>query len=167
MELGQCGVGPHSSGRPAIGQVRSFVLPKLIYVGVGARRGRRTLARAHAGAVFAGRVDYLAVRSSAPQKSPPPGCACRDAGSLVFGIAGPDAPNTWSLAAKACGGRSQRAFWGAEEHRACGQARSAVRHHSRRGCLSAAPAGRVASSATGRKSEHRRAVGASSARPLQ
>ncbi len=34
---------------------------------------------------------------------------------------GCDDPNTRSPAAKVCGGRSWRAFWGAEERRACGQ----------------------------------------------
>ena len=86
---------------------------------------------------------------------------------MVFGGPGPDSQNTRSLAAKACGGRWRRAFWGAEERRACALARSATRQHSRRGCLNAESAANAVSSATGRKTEHRRAVGAFSARPPQ
>ena len=53
--------------------------------------------------------------------------------------------------------------------RSTGLAASAqrYRHHSRRGCLSAESEANAASSATGRKTEHRRAVGAFSARPPQ
>ena len=63
-------------------------------------------------------------------------------------------------------GQDMARLCGAEERRACGLARSANRHQTRRDCSSAAAAGRVASFATGRKTEHHRAVGAQR-RPLQ
>jgi peptide/nickel transport system ATP-binding protein len=53
----------------------------------------------------------------------------------------------------------------AEERRRRGGARSALRCHSHRGCLSVAPAGRAASSSMRPGGEHRRSVGAFSARP--
>ena len=53
----------------------------------------------------------------------------------------------------------------AEERRRRGGARSALRQHSHRGCLSVAPAGRAASSSVRPGGEHRRSVGAFSARP--
>ena len=59
----------------------------------------------------------------------------------------------------------------AEKRRACDRARSAPSPHACRSCLSAAPAGREASSATGRKTEHRREprpqAGASHSKPRQ
>ena len=77
-------------------------------------------------------------------------------------------------------------FWGAEERTARVGARSALRCHSGRGCPNAAPAGRVVRSAARPvrdnercgeahncakrllcRSQHHRAVGAFSARPLQ
>ena len=58
-------------------------------------------------------------------------------------------------------------FCGAEEHSLGVGARSALRHHSGRGCPNAAPAGRVVSSAARPSGEHHRAVGAFSARPPQ
>jgi hypothetical protein len=53
----------------------------------------------------------------------------------------------------------------AEEHSRRGGARSALRQHSHRGCLSVAPAGRAASSSVRPGGEHHRSVGAFSARP--
>ena len=53
----------------------------------------------------------------------------------------------------------------AEEHSRRGGARSALRKHFHRGCLSVAPARRAASSAMRPGGEHRRSVGAFSARP--
>ena len=46
-------------------------------------------------------------------------------------------------------------LWGAESRRAGGRARSALRHLTRRGCLSGVRAAHKASSATGRKPEQR------------
>jgi hypothetical protein len=53
----------------------------------------------------------------------------------------------------------------AEERRRRGGARSALQHQIHRGCLSVAPAGRAASSSVRPGGEHRRSVGAFSARP--
>ena len=62
--------------------------------------------------------------------------------------------------AKAWPGRAQRFVWSAEERRARGRARSALRQLTCRGCLSGANAVRAASSAAGHETEHRREVDA-------
>ena len=118
----------------------------------------------------------------APLKSPPPGTACRDAleqrqWRCTFGTqADQDTRNPEALRSKptpttssspqACGGRVRRAS-GATRSTGLAASAKRVRKHFRRGCLSGAPARRAASSATGRKTEHRSAVGAFSARPPQ
>ena len=56
-------------------------------------------------------------------------------------------------------------LWGGEKRRPMVGARSALRHLTRRACLSAAPAGRVASCATRPSGEHRSGVGRSTDRP--
>ena len=114
----------------------------------------------------AARADRWAVLLGAPQIARagyrlPRRCVV---GARALGLRHPEHQEPGCKGLRA--GRAAR-LWGAEEHRACGLARSAIRAHSRRSCPSAAPAGRVASSATGRKTAHRRAVGAFSARPLQ
>ncbi len=80
---------------------------------------------------------------------------------LVFGS--PNTKDTASRQAVAGGGD----LWGAEERSPGGGARSALRQHSRRGCSNGVRAARVVSSAPHPLGEHHRAVGASSARPLQ
>jgi len=55
-------------------------------------------------------------------------------------------------------------LWCAEKRRACGLARSATRKHSRRACPNVVRAAHGVSCATGRKIEHRRAVGRSTDR---
>ena len=64
-----------------------------------------------------------------------------------------------SVDCKDAGGRRAQRICGAEEHRACGRARSALRKQTRRSCPSAESEANAASSATGRKPEHRRGVG--------
>ena len=61
---------------------------------------------------------------------------------------------------KVASGAAAARLGGAEKHRSQGRARSALRCLTRRGCQSAAPAGRVVSFAPGPETEHRRAVGA-------
>ena len=55
----------------------------------------------------------------AARRSHPP--RLRSGLARLRGSPGSGSPNTRSPVAKACGGRVWRAFWGAEEHRACGQ----------------------------------------------
>ncbi len=94
--------------------------------------------------------------------SPVPACMH----GRVRGSPDPDLPNTKCPASRQAqpGGGD---FWSAEERSSRVGARSALRHHSGRGCPNEAPAGRVVSSAARPSGEHRRAVGAFSARPLQ
>ena len=61
-------------------------------------------------------------------------------------------------------GQAAARLWCAEKHRACGLARSAIRNLTRRGCSNGANPVSKVSSATGRKTEHRRAVGRSTDR---
>ena len=63
------------------------------------------------------------------------------------------------LSEGACGQAAAR-VGGAEKRRARGRARSALRHLTRRSCLSAVSEANVASSAAGHETEHRREVGA-------
>jgi hypothetical protein len=57
-------------------------------------------------------------------------------------------------------GQAAACVGGAEKRRACGRARSALRHLTRRDCLSAANEVSEASFAAGHMTEHRRGVGA-------
>jgi hypothetical protein len=89
----------------------------------------------------------------------------RDVGARDRGP-GPDATHTAHPASRQAepGGGD---FWRAEEHRPRVGARSALRLHSGRICLNEAPAGRAVSYAARPWGEHRRVVGAFSARPRQ
>jgi hypothetical protein len=100
------------------------------------------------------RAPTPALRCSPPQKSPLAGAARRVATLVVF--VAPHA-TTGSARQAVPGGRD---FWGAEERRALGRARSAHRLLTRRDCSSAANAVSVASFATGHEPEYRRGVGA-------
>jgi hypothetical protein len=86
--------------------------------------------------------------------------------SVLVGLRAEGATSLWLLQSVAAGGarwwRFQRR---AEERRRRGGARSALQHQIHRGCLSVAPAGRAASSSVRPGGEHRRSVGAFSARP--
>ena len=117
----------------------------------------------------------------APPNAPPPGTACRDAGEqqqwrTTFGTQADQQPRsaeahrakpatpTKGSSPQACGGRVRRACGAA---RSTGLAASAkrVRQHFHCACLNGAAEGRAVSCAMGRKTEHRSAVGAFSARP--
>ena len=88
-------------------------------------------------------------------------------GCLVAGtVAACESSNTLSFAGKVAGGAWAGRIGAAEEHRASGRARSALRQLIRRICLSAVSEANVASYATGRKAEHRRAPSRSEGKPL-
>lgn len=91
------------------------------------------------------------LRFSSPQKSPLPGSACREAPEVVFD-AGPA-----TIASRPEGGTAPGRVCAAEERRARGRARSALRELTRRICPSAVSEVNAASCATGRETEHRRA----------
>jgi hypothetical protein len=94
----------------------------------------------------------------------PPGTPASRAGANE-GKPGPRPPTYPESSVAAGGARWWRFQRRAEERRRRGGARSALREHSHRGCLSVAPAGRAASSSVRPGGEHRRSVGAFSARP--
>ena len=100
------------------------------------------------------RAPTPALRSSPPHTAPSPGTACRVPTGLCS--CGEQTPRP----RKGAFGQAVARLCGAEEHRACGLARSASWHLTRRACSSAAPARRVASFTPGRKTEHRKGVGA-------
>ena len=90
------------------------------------------------------RAPTAALRFSSPQKSPPPGTACRAAAALAC-----DARHR--RCCKGVSGQFAVRLWGAEERRACGRARSAHPPLTCRVCLSAVSEANVASYAAGRK----------------
>jgi hypothetical protein len=90
---------------------------------------------------------------------------CRSPNILVGSRAEGTTPPSLFHSVAAGGARWWRFQRRAEERSCRGRARSALRKHFHRGCLSVAPAGRAASSAMRPGGEHRRSVGAFSARP--
>ena len=88
-------------------------------------------------------LPYAATSLSSPQKSPPPGTACRAVTLVVF------AGNTSPVSAKVRAGSGQRASAQPRSAGLVDRARSALRFLTRRGCLNAANAVSVVSSATG------------------
>ena len=115
------------------------------------------------------RAPTPGLRSSAPQRSPPPGNACREQGCWLSAMNSRDisgkrvcaqaAARLWcvekaSPGHKQSSGRfvpgEQQGHWpgAACKARACGQARSAVRQHFRRGCLNGESEANKVSSAT-------------------
>jgi len=100
------------------------------------------------------RAPTPALRCSLPQKSPLTGAARRAATLVVFVASH---ATTGSARQAVPGGRD---FWGAEERRARGRARSAHRLLTRRDCPSETNAVSAASFATGHEPEYRRGVGA-------
>jgi hypothetical protein len=88
---------------------------------------------------------------SSPQKSPLPGGACCEALEAVF-----DAGYA-TVVSRPEGGAASGRVCAAEEHRARGRARSALRKLTRRACPSAVSVANAASCATGRETEYRRA----------
>ena len=88
-------------------------------------------------------LPYAATSLSSPQKSPPPGTACRAVTLVVF------AGNTSPVSAKVRAGSGQRASAQPRSAGLVDRARSALRFLTRRGCLNAANEVSVVSSATG------------------
>ena len=156
------------AGRPRCAACSLAQMPLWRTMGMARPPGRERVTLQHA------RILPAAQRSHPPRQG---GVFAR-----LRGSPGLDLPHTKSPAAKACGGRSRRAFWGAEAHRACGQraARSSTcssplserRERSERsefGDAAARPstAGQSARSAPDRPSEAPRPVPTRLAAPRQ
>jgi hypothetical protein len=89
------------------------------------------------------RAPTSALRSSPPQKSPPPRTARRES-TIVARV-----PCARRCIGKGAGGQPAARLCAAEKRRACGRARSALRDPTRRVCPSAVSAANAASYTTG------------------
>ena len=114
-------------------------------------------------ALRAGRKPCAPQRHRGAPHAVPTGLRRQAAGLRESGSKIPNTNDPASRQAQPGGGD----FWSAEEHSPRVGARSALRHHSGRGCLNGENEVNAVSSAARPWGEHHRAVGAFSARPLQ